>query len=172
VKVATEDSVLYVAGKWAEGRREGPGKVLNWVIWQEISLNCLIDCSRRFSKLRKSHRFREIFTSELLRRSGVTATSSPQPSLERVYRVTGVNRSISLQAFLSEVASVVPELDYTPEHLPEHDPAKNLKIRQLHEKKIQLERLKAHYRILQGFNPPSNSNSAISIVPISSSPKA
>lgn len=172
VKVATEDSVLYVVGKWAEGRREGPGKALNWVIWQEISLNCLIDCSRRFSKLRKSHHFREIFTSELLRRSGVTATSSPQPSLERVYRVTAVNRSTSLQTFLSEVASVVPELDYTPEHLPEHDPAKNLKIRQLHEKKIQLERLKAHFRILQGFNPPSNSNSAISIVPISSSPKA
>ena len=172
VKVVTEDSVLYVVGKWAEGRKEGPGMALNWVVWPEISLNCLIDCSRRFGKLRKSHRFREIFTSELLRRSGVTAASSPQLCLERVYRVRAVNRPASLQAFLSEVASVVPELDYTPEYLPEHDPAKNHKIRQLHEKKIQLEKLKAHFRILQGFNPPSNSNSAISIVPISSSPKA
>lgn len=172
VRVVTEDSVLYVVGKWAEGRKEGPGMTLNWVIWQEISLNCLIDCSRRFRKLRESPSFREIFTSELLRRSGVIAANSPHPGLERVYRVSAVNRPMSLQAFLSEIATVVPELDYTPQYLPEHDPAKNHKISQLHEKKIHIERLKTHFRILQGFNPPSNPISAISITPISSIPKA
>ena len=163
VKVATEDSVLYVVGKWAEGRREGPAGVLEWVIWPEITLNCLLDCARRFRKLRENCSFREMFTKELLQRSGVCpASTSPSPS-QRQYRSSAAKRPLSLQAFLSDVASAVPELDYTPRHLPEHDPAQNRHLSLLNEKQIHLERLKTHYRLLQCFNPPSDSS--ISIVP-------
>lgn len=163
VKVATEDSVLYVVGKWAEGRKEEAAEVLDWVIWPEVTLNCLLDCARRFRKLRENVRFREIFTRELMRRSGILPASSSPCLSERHYLSITAKRPISLQAFLSDVANAVPELDYTPRHLPEHDPAQNRHLRLLNEMQIHLEKLKTHFRLLQCFNPPSNSS--ISIVP-------
>ena len=166
LKINTEDSVLFAIGKWAEIRREEPKNALNFVNWREISVFCLLDSVRRFRFLRKNERFRDRFGRELKERCGIEGNKE-ESGLERLYKSLGSRKIESLMGIITEIARVVPGLDYTPRLPLEQEPERNPNLRLLRDKEVYLKELKHHYRLLQTFNSPFpvQSDSPLRIIP-------